>query len=93
VPSAWDWTQQEALLLFVPADHSRPAMHSVGQPLAGEHDLVFAVGERPYQFSSHCRIPAQTVRAAARQYLATGELPTCVTWEPEPTPPFHQALA
>jgi len=80
------------VLLFAPADRSRPALHGVG--VAGtegvapgaEGDVVFAVGGRPYQFSGRCRIPAATVRAAARQYLATGELPDCVGWEPEPGP-------
>jgi len=40
---------------------------------------TFATGD-PYG------VPASTVRAAARQYLATGELPGCVAWEPEPGP-------
>jgi len=48
--------------------------------------VVFAVSGRPYQFSGRCRVPAATVRAAARQYLATGELPDSVGWEPEPQP-------
>lgn len=75
------------LLLFAPADRSRPALHGVGQPPSEENDLVFSVAGRQYEFSARCRVPAQTVRVAARQYLATGELPGCVTWEPEPSLP------
>jgi len=74
------------VLLFAPADRSRPGLHGIGAEPGGEDDAVFAVNGRPYQFSGRCRIPATTVRAAARQYLATGELPDCVGWEPEPGP-------
>jgi Immunity protein Imm1 len=81
------------LLLFAPADRSRPALHGVGQPTDGDDPLVFSVGGRRYEFSGRCRIPAHTVRATAGQYLATGELPGCVAWEPEPTLPPHQAQA
>ena len=72
------------LLLFAPADRGRPALHGLGQPHGGDDDLVFSVGGRSHAFSGRCRVPAQTVRAAAGQYLATGELPRCVAWEPEP---------
>ncbi len=72
------------LLLFAPADRGRPVLHGAGQPPATGDDLVFAVSGRPYQFSAHCGVPAPTVRAAARQYLAIGDLPDCVAWEPEP---------
>jgi immunity protein Imm1 of predicted polymorphic toxin system len=73
------------LLLFAPADRSRPALHSVGHASHGDDDLVFSVGGQRYEFSARCRVPAQTVRAAAGEYLATGELPLGVTWEPEPS--------
>jgi hypothetical protein len=72
------------MLLFAPADRSRPALHGIGAELGTEGDMVFAVIGRPYHFSGRCRAPGATVRAAARQYLATGELPDCVGWEPEP---------
>jgi Immunity protein Imm1 len=72
------------VLLFAPADHSRPALHGTGAGPGTEDDVVFAVSGRPHQFSGRCRVPGSTVRAAARQYLATGELPDCVEWEPEP---------
>jgi len=72
------------VLLFAPADRSRPALHGIGVGPGTEGDVVFAVSGRPYRFSGRCRIPAPTVRAAARQFLATGELPGCVVWEPEP---------
>ena len=71
------------LLLFAPADRSRPALHGVGQASAGDDDPVYTVRGRRYEFSARARVPAQTVRAAARQYLITGELPDCVVWEPE----------
>jgi len=74
------------VLLFAPADRGRPALHGIGAGPGAQDDLVFAVSGRPYRFSGRCRIPASTVRAAARQYLATGELPGCVGWEPEPGP-------
>lgn len=74
------------VLLFAPADRSRPALHGIGAGSGAEDDLVFAVSGRRYQFSGRCRIPASTVRAAARHYLAAGELPGCVGWEPEPGP-------
>ena len=74
------------VLLFAPADRGRPALHGVGPGLGTEGDVVFAVSGRPYQFSGRCRVPGSTVRAAARQYLATGALPDCVSWEPEPQP-------
>jgi hypothetical protein len=73
------------LLLFAPADRDRPALHSVGHAPQEGNGLVFAVGGRRYEFSARCRVPAKTVRAAAGEYLATGELPLCVTWEPEPS--------
>ena len=79
------------LLLFAPADRSRPALHSAGPPPRPGGDVVFAVSGRPCRFSGHCRVPAPTVRAAAREYLATGELPECVAWEPEPGPPPDRA--
>jgi hypothetical protein len=79
------------LLLFAPADPGRPPLHSVGQqpdgggqqPDSGA-DVVFSAGGRSHHFAARCRVPALIVRAAARQYLATGDLPDCVTWEPEP---------
>jgi Immunity protein Imm1 len=74
------------VLLFAPADRGRPALHGVGAGPGTEGDVVFAVRGRPYRFSGRCRVPAAIVRAAARQYLATGELPDCVGWEPEPGP-------
>ncbi len=74
------------LLLFAPADRGRPPLHGAGQSSDGD-DLVFSVSGRSRQFSARCRVPAPTVRAAARQYLATGDLPGCVTWEPEPASP------
>ncbi len=74
------------LLLFAPAGRGRPALHGTGQSPDGD-DLVFSVSGRPHHFSPHCRVPAPTVRDAARQYLATGDLPDCVTWEPEPASP------
>ena len=74
------------LLLFAPAGRGRPALHGVSR--GTEDDVLFAVSGRPYRFSGRCRIPAPTVRAAARQYLATGELPDCVVWEPEPGAPL-----
>jgi len=80
----------DGMLLFAPAGSGRPALHSVGQPASGEGDLTFYVSGRHYVFSGRCRVPAQTVREAARQYLATGVLPGCVVWEPEPSPPSHQ---
>jgi len=72
------------VLLFAPADRSRPALHGLGAVAGTDGDVVFAVSGRPYRFSGRCRIPAPAVRAAARQFLATGELPDCVVWEPEP---------
>jgi hypothetical protein len=74
------------VLLFAPADRGRPALHSIGAGLGSDGDVVFAVSGQPYQFSGRCRVPGSTVRAAARQYVATGELPDCVGWEPEPGP-------
>lgn len=65
------------LLLFAPADRSRPALHGVGHPPGEDEDLEYSVGGRLYEFSGRCRVPAPTVRAAARQYLATGKLPRC----------------
>ena len=53
------------LLLFAPADRSRPALHSAGPPPRPGGDVVFAVSGRPCRFSGHCRVPAPTVRAAA----------------------------
>jgi len=79
------------LLLFAPADRSRPALLSAGQPPGPGGDVVFAVSGRLCRFSRCCRVPAPTVRAAAREYLATGELPDCVAWEPEPGPPPDRA--
>lgn len=77
-------------LLFALADRSRPALHGVGHPPGEDEDLEYSVGGRLYEFSGGCRVPAHTVRAAARQYLATGKLPRCVIWEPEPSlPPLH----
>ena len=78
---------ESVVLLFAPADRDRPALHGIGAAAGAEGDMVFAVSGRPYRFSGRCRIPAATVRAAARQYLATGELPGCVGWEPEPSAP------
>jgi hypothetical protein len=84
------------LLLFAPADRRRAALHSVG-PAFGVHDHpvpedpVFSVNGRPHRFSARCLVPAQSVRAAAAEYLATGTLPTCVMWEPEPAQPAHHA--
>lgn len=72
------------LLLFAPADHSHPARHGTGQPPRTGDDLVFSVSGRPYRFSGRCRLPAQTVRTAAKHYLATSDLPGFVEWEPEP---------
>ena len=74
------------VLLFAPADRGRPALHGIGAAAGTEGDAVFAVSGRPYRFSGPCRIPAPAVQAAARQYLATGEPPDCVGWEPEPGP-------
>ena len=70
-----------------PPDRDRPAQHGIGAAAGAEGDVVFAVSGRPYLFSRRCRVPAATVRAAARQYLATSELPGCVGWEPEPGSP------
>jgi hypothetical protein len=81
------------LLLFAPAGSGRPALHGVGQPAGGDDDVVFSAGGRRYVFSGRCRIPAQTVWEAGREYLATGELPGCVVWEPEPSLPPRQAHA
>jgi hypothetical protein len=81
------------LLLFAPADHSRPALHGIGQPPRAGGDLDFSVSGRPYQFSGRCRLPAQTVRAAAKHYLATSELPGFVKWEPEPNQPLDPGQA
>jgi immunity protein Imm1 of predicted polymorphic toxin system len=75
------------LLLFAPADRGRPALHGAGQQPATGGDIVFSVSGRPHHFSARCRLPAPTVLAAARHYLATGDLPDCVTWEPEPAVP------
>jgi Immunity protein Imm1 len=83
------------MLLFAPADRGQPALHGIGAGPGtegagpgAEDGVVFAVNGRPYRFSGRCRVPAATVRAAARQYLATGELPGCVGWEPEPGAPL-----
>jgi hypothetical protein len=81
-----DPAQGGGVLLFAPADRGMPALHGIGAGPGTEGDVVFAVGGRAYQFSGRCRVPAATVRTAARQYLATGELPDCVGWEPEPGP-------
>jgi hypothetical protein len=54
------------VLLFAPADRGRPALHGVGPAAGTEGDVVFAVSGRPYRFSGRCRVPAATVRAAAR---------------------------
>ena len=75
------------VLLFAPADRGRPALHGIGAAAGTEGDVVFTVSGRPYRFSGRCRVPVATVRAAAMQYLATGELPGCVGWEPEPGAP------
>ena len=72
------------LLLFASAEPGQRALHGVSQPHGKAGNMVYSVSGRRYTFSGRCRITAGTVRAAARQYLATGELPGCVTWEPEP---------
>jgi len=80
-------TAGSGLLLFAPADRSHPALHSIVQSPATGGDVVFSVSGQPHHFSVRCQVPAPTVRDAARQYLATGDLPDCVTWEPEPASP------
>ncbi len=72
------------LLLFAANGPGRRTLHGVGHPSGDAGDLVYRVSGQRYTFSDRCRIATHTVRAAARQYLATGELPSCVTWEPEP---------
>jgi Immunity protein Imm1 len=73
------------LLLFAASGPGRRTWHGVGDPRGDTEDLAYSVSGQRYIFSGHCRIAAHTVRTAARQYLATGELPGCVTWEPEPS--------
>jgi hypothetical protein len=72
------------LLLFAASGPGRRTLHGVGDPRGDTGDLAYSAGGQRYAFSGRCRIAAHTVRAAARRYLATGELPSCVTWEPEP---------
>jgi|SRR6266516_6398262 len=74
----------DGMLLFASAKPSRRALHSVGQPGGDAGDVAYSVIGQRRTFSARCRVTAGTVRAAARQYLAAGELPSCVTWEPEP---------
>src|SRR5262249_5949102 len=69
---------EAGVLLFAPADRKRPALHGIGAGPGTEGDVVFAVSGRPHRFSGRCQVPGSIVRAAARQYLATGELPDCV---------------
>jgi Immunity protein Imm1 len=72
------------LLLFA-ASGPRPAdLALCRRPPPRTRDLAYSVSGQRYIFSGRCRIAADTVRTAARQYLATGELPSCVTWVPEP---------
>jgi Immunity protein Imm1 len=72
------------LLLFAASGPGRGTLPGAGDPRGGTEDLAYSVSGQRYTFSGRCRIAAHTVRAAARQYLATGELPSCVAWEPEP---------
>jgi hypothetical protein len=72
------------LLLFAASGPGRRTWHGVGDPHGDTGDLAYSVSGRRHIFSGRCRIAAHTVRTAARQYLATGALPGCVTWEPEP---------
>ena len=72
------------LLLFAASGPGRRTWHGVGDPRGDTGDLAYWVSGRRYIFSGRCRIAAHMVRTAARQFLATGELPGCVTWEPEP---------
>src|SRR5690349_21351798 len=46
----------------------------VGDARGDTENLAYWVSGQRYIFSGHCRIAAHTVRTAARQYLATGEL-------------------
>jgi hypothetical protein len=75
----------DGLLMFAPRDRRCPPLHgrAVGRGILGD-ELTFAVRGRRYDFSAACRLPAATVRCAARHFLITGELPDWVAWEPEP---------
>ncbi len=77
------------LLLFASGEPGQRAWHSLGQPPGKAGHMVYSVSGQRYTFSGRCQITADTVRAAARQYLATGELPSCVTWEAEPGTEGH----
>ncbi|RSS57504.1 Imm1 family immunity protein [Streptomyces sp. WAC01280] len=36
------------------------------------------------ELPEHCKIPADLVRAATKEFIATGgQRPTCVEWKPE----------
>jgi hypothetical protein len=71
---------------LVPRARGGPAALGNLVPLCAFHHLT-ASHRWGWTLTLHADgVPGSTVRAAARQYLATGELPDCVVWEPEQGP-------
>ena len=79
------------LLLFADGDQSQPPLHSLGDAGAGGGQVEFAHGEGTVGFFPRCLVAHDVMLQAARDFIDSGTLPTCVVWEAEPSPANENA--
>ena len=69
----------ESVLTWVQASEEPPYLASLGDEAAPGTIVFYLFGELSEFPRSQC-IPVETARQAAREFLATAQLPSCVRW-------------